>query len=189
MNKMVEYMQACEAGVTADQVRELYNYDHETGEFTWKPSQVRGRKAGAKAGSYTNDGYLLLFVGGRKFRAHRIAWLHFYGKWPDHLIDHINGVKDDNRIANLRDVPNDMNRHNQKRAHKTNRIGLLGVRVTRCGGFETRIHTKGKYVHLGTYRTAEEAHAVYVSAKQRLHAGFAPALSEKLNLQDPGSHE
>ena len=93
------------------------------------------------------------------------------GAWPKGDIDHINGKRDDNRIANLRDVPRAVNRQNVLRARADNRVGLIGVKASRNGTYEARIGVNGKYLHLGTYRTAEAAHAAYVSAKRQHHIG------------------
>ena len=117
-----------------------------------------------------NHGYVNFKVGKQKFLAHRIAWYMTYGKWPAGEIDHINGVKTDNRIINLRDVQRQTNIHNQSRPQKGNRSGYLGVMwaVQRKTWF-ARIAVNGKRKHLGTFKTPEAAHAAYLAAKQLLH--------------------
>lgn len=93
------------------------------------------------------------------------------GSWPKDQIDHINGDRTDNRFSNLRDVTNEINNQNKKRAQSNNRLGLLGV-CHHQGGFRARIAVNGKSKCLGVYLTPELAHQVYLDAKRRLHHGF-----------------
>lgn len=158
--------------LTAERVRELLEYDPETGVFRWRalPSIKATRsKAGAIAGC--SDGrYWGISIEKRRAQAHRLAWLYMTGDWPKFQIDHIDGDKINNRFANLRDVPPAMNQHNQIRPQKTNSTGFLGVVPVRTK-FRAQIWVDGAAKNLGTYLTAEAAHAAYVVAKRRLHAG------------------
>lgn len=87
--------------LTAERLRELLTYDPETGEFRWR--YTRGCRArGQIAGTVTCLGYLTIAIDGRKYKAHRLAWLHVHGEWPYPEIDHINRIKLDNRLVNLR---------------------------------------------------------------------------------------
>ena len=96
-------------------MKDLLNYDPETGVITWvKPSSTK-LKPGDIAGSDTGNGYRRVFVNGRKYLAHRLAWYLHYGVWPSKNIDHINGDPSDNRIENLRDVSQSVNIRNQGR--------------------------------------------------------------------------
>ena len=150
---------------------ERLSYDKATGVITWKVSPVSRIPAGSVAGSTSDKGYTVIVCMGRLYQAHRIAWLLTHGTWPDGDIDHINGIRSDNRIANLRDVSRSVNQQNLKRARRDNQSGLLGVKQTRSGSFEARINVHGRYVHIGTYPTAHEAHAAYLSAKRNSHQG------------------
>lgn len=165
-------------GLTAERVRELLDYEPETGEFRWRIARsgvVVGKVAGYKA----HNGYMQLKVDYRIYAAHRLAWLHFYGEWPVNEIDHINCVKDDNRIVNLRDVSNQANSQNRREARRMSTpspfsTGLLGTYFNqrrRCFIANISNPITGKYEYLGRYATAEEAHAVYLEAKRRLHEG------------------
>jgi hypothetical protein len=101
---------------------------------------------------------------------HRVIWLWVTGEWPLHGIDHIDGVKDNNRWANLRDVSPSVNSQNTKRAKAGSSTGLLGV--TRMGSrFQAKIMTRGKMAYLGTFATGQLAHEAYLAAKRELHEG------------------
>src|SRR6185369_1259759 len=81
--------------------KKLFLYDSETGVFSRKP-QIPIRRVRKKVGWLDKDGYIALRVYGTECRAHRLAWLLSYGYMPK-FIDHINGIRDDNRLCNLRE--------------------------------------------------------------------------------------
>ena len=154
--------------LTQERLRELLHYDPETGIFTWRVN--RGCvKAGAVAGSYMTNGYLHFGIDGRTYMNHRLAWLYVHGEMPPDMIDHVNHIKDDNRIANLRLADMSLNKQNQKRALSNNKSGFLGVHYAK--GWRAAIRIDGKQVHLGRFKTPEEAHQAYLAAKRRFHAG------------------
>jgi hypothetical protein len=158
------------AGLTAARLRELLHYDAATGVFTRKVAVGR-LKAGTTAGWDGKDGYLRITVDQRRYSAHRLVWLYVHGHWPAGEIDHVNGHKQDNRLVNLRDVSRLANSENKRAAHKGSGVGLLGVSAKGVR-FHARIVVAGKYIHLGAFDTAAAAHAKYLDAKRRLHAGF-----------------
>lgn len=159
--------------LTAERLREVLAYDPETGIFRWKVSRPNGVKPGNIAGTSHKDGYRYIKVLGSNWKAHRLAWLYVYGEWPKDVIDHINGESSDNRIANLRDVDRVVNAQNQRRAHKSNKsTGLIGA-AKNWGQFRAGIRIGGKMKHLGNFKTPEEAHQAYLTAKRELHQGCA----------------
>lgn len=144
----------------------MVRYDATTGKFYRARD---GREVGFVVAS---KGYVCLKLAGKKCNAHRVAWLISTGGWPAGEIDHINGDKTDNRLANLRDVPRLLNAQNQTRAHKRNGTGLLGVHYDQDRDrYIAAIFTGGRKRFLGRHETAEAAHAAYLSAKRRLHEG------------------
>lgn len=149
---------------------DLLQYDASTGEFTWIKSPSNNVKAGTLAGGISHRGYRYIRVNMKQYLAHRLAWLFYYGKWPSGEIDHINGIKTDNRISNLRDVSHSVNKQNLKKARSDNVTGLIGV-SPHCGKYRSYIAIGGKRLYLGHYDTAEEAHKVYIEAKRKLHEG------------------
>lgn len=161
------------ADLTAEHLRELLNYDPETGIFTWR-QPGRGRTVGGVVGSRDHRGYVQISIGPRSNRAriygHQAAWLYMHGYWPSEDVDHINHDKADNRIANLRALNRSLNQQNQIHGHKGSRTGLLGVVFNlKTGKFMARIHVNGRSRQVGTFTSADEAHAAYVEAKRRLH--------------------
>lgn len=93
--------------LTLERVKELLHYDQETGLFYWNAKRGRCAKLSV-AGSWNSYGYRRIKVDGRGYPAHRLAWLHVHGRWPQGEIDHINGIKHDNRIANLCEATSSM---------------------------------------------------------------------------------
>ena len=156
--------------LTQARLHELLSYDPETGVFSWNKRTGRC-SAGAIAGCQDDRGYIVLSVDGKRYYAHRLAWLHFTGNFPSESIDHINGCKSDNRIRNLRDVSIQMNLQNLKKAMVSNKsTGILGVRKLR-GKYLAQITIEGKETHLGTFNSAEDAHTAYLNAKRKFHGG------------------
>ena len=156
------------------ELHSLLNYDQITGTFRWAVQRWR-RKVGDLAGSIDSHGYVQISVKGRLFLAHRLVFLHVHGKLPDGLIDHINGDRMDNRLANLRPAMPEINAQNLRKAPKSNMSsGLLGVtRVTgkTPGKWQARITANGKQRYLGVFESPDIAHAAYLSAKREAHAG------------------
>lgn len=160
--------------LTADRARELVSFDPETGVFVNRINRGNQIKVGSVLGSVSGNGYRLIALDGRRYNAHRVAWLYVYGQWPAGQIDHINGDKLDNRIANLRDVTPSVNRENMRASPKSASLGILGVHKTRDSlrnPYQARIKVKGKQRSIGYFTTPEAAHAAYLHEKRRLHAG------------------
>lgn len=158
--------------ITAEAVRNLLDYSPGTGIFTRKTARP-GQPVGSVAGSMNDKGYIKIFVLGKVHGAHRLAWLYEYGKWPENEIDHINGDKSDNRIANLRDVSRKVNVQNQRRARKSRPLDLpLGVQfVRKLDKYVAEIGANGKRHYLGLFPSADLAHEAYLGAKRKLHEG------------------
>lgn len=153
--------------LTKDRLKEIVIYDPETGLFTWRFNRSN-KKAGEIAGCLSPLGYVLLRLEKKLYKAHRLAWLYVYGEWPNGDIDHINSVKSDNRIANIRDTTRAENKQNMVRAHKDNSCGTLGVTSHR-DKFVAQITHEGRRIYIGIYKTIEQAHAAYIAKKREIH--------------------
>jgi len=150
--------------LTLKRLREVLNYDPETGIFT------RNMKSGVKkvAGSKCNE-YLRICIDKKEFYQHRLAWFYFYGEWPVNFIDHINNIKTDNRIKNLRDITDQQNKQNRGKA-KRNTTGYKGVVYSkRDNVFYGRIRHNGKMVHLGSFKKPKDAYSAYCQAAAKYH--------------------
>jgi hypothetical protein len=162
--------------VSPETLGKLMSYDPETGKLFWLERTVdmfsdtvnrtkeqtcpiwNGRFAGKEAfTAYDGNGYRMGLVFRTSFRAHLVCWALHYGRWPDHQIDHINGIRDDNRISNLRDVPQSENGKNQKLpSHNTS--GTIGVYVSPTSGKWCAAIRVGRHKkHLGTFESHDEA--------------------------------
>lgn len=150
-------------------VLETFNYDPLTGLLTLKKTRLGNIKAGAEVGGLHPRGYRQMNILYQRHMVHRIIWLYVHGTLPAHDIDHINGIKDDNRIANLRAVTRSENMQNRQGPQKNNKFGLIGVNEYRPGMFRAVIVINRKQTHLGSFTTPEEAHAVYMEAKRKRH--------------------
>ncbi len=155
------------AEVTRDILMGALDYEPSTGLFRWRPGRQR---AGALTGTLGKRGYVVVDFHGLKFYAHRLAWLFANKRWPDHTIDHINGVKTDNRLANLRDVPIQVNSQNVSRAYRNSKSQLLGV-SWRNGRWHAKIHVDGEDRLVGKFDDPDAAHAAYMAAKRAAHPG------------------
>jgi hypothetical protein len=137
--------------VTQDEIKNLLFYDAETGLFTWKNPPGKRMKKGDLAGSFDGKGYRRIMINRKKYLLHRVAWLYVYGYWPPKLIDHINRVRDDNRITNLRLADAQLNSQN-KSQHRNNTSGVRGVSWHKqIKKWQAQLQLKTKNIHVGTY--------------------------------------
>ena len=157
--------------LTAQRLREMLDYCPETGEFRWLGKR-QGAPKNRAAGCVNRDGYRFITIDGKMHLAHRLAWLFIHGEWPNSEIDHKNGDTDDNRMENLRDVPPSTNMQNLRVGNIDSRSGLLGVHWDKPRSrWAAVIYVAKKRIFLGRFDRPEDAHAVYLAAKRRLHAG------------------
>ena len=144
-------------------LREALAYDPHTGVFIWRIRASKNTHVGTVAGCpRPGSGYIRITLDGVMYYAHRLAWRYVYGVWPGGQVDHLNGVRGDNRIQNLRDVSSAVNNHNTHKK-RTNRSGYTGVRTTPKGRYIAAISKQ----HLGVFDTPEQAHTAYLTAKQK----------------------
>lgn len=176
---------ASKAHPTPEELRQLLRYEPETGKLFWKQRDVslfedRGNGAAANAASWNARyagaealtalnaaGYRHGAVFGCKLRAHRVAWALVHGQWPQGEIDHINGITDDNRLENLREVTGQENQRNSKRP-ANNTSGVVGVSwYEPARKWVARIRVI-KRIHLGYFDDFNEA----VAARKAAEAAY-----------------
>ena len=178
--------------LTAEIARELLTYNPDTGKLYWKERSEKKyyknykismkkwnlRWAGKEAFttiSYRETGKIGGLHGGffnKDFRAHRIAWLIYYGEWPKNQIDHINQDPTDNRIENLRDVTQLENLKNQA-LRSNNKSGYIGVHFEKSKQkYRVRVQINNSKKHIGYYNTIEEA--VAARAVANINYNFHP---------------
>ena len=160
--------------LTQSDLLKVLDYQPETGIFVWKVSYGPANK-GDIAGRKNNDGYVQICVKGVRYQAHRLAWLCVYGRWPNGQIDHINRIKNNNSISNLRECSQSENSQNARSARNTS--GVLGVTWNKkCKKWQAQITAFGKSYYLGIFDSIEDAKNARITAKQSLHP-FSPSNS------------
>lgn len=161
-----------------EELREKFYLDQESWCIRWKIAN-KPYPVGYPAYAFEKkDGYRFVRLRRVNYAEHRLIWFFAYGAWPKQTIDHINGIKTDNRLVNLRDVSVPVNNMN-RRAPRKSKINdtPLGVsfmwflKKPKTKKYRAAISVDGKDKLLGKFHTAEEAHECYLEAKRRLHEG------------------
>lgn len=174
--------------ITQELANKLLDYDQETGTLTWKLRDLASfprrcsaktwntRYGGKEAGVPNNRGYMSVTIAYKRVLSHRLIWLMVYGAWPD-CIDHINGDRKDNRIANLRSVSNSENLKNA-RISSSNKSGVRGVSFIKARQ-KWAVSISQRFV--GEFRTLEEAREARKRAEreQGYHPNHGRAASEE----------
>lgn len=165
-----------EARLTADAVRDMLRYDPQSGNFWW----CKGRRVGQIAGTISKYGYVRITITHkslmRRYMAHRLAWLYTHGEWPKKQIDHRDGVRSNNSLANLREASRAQNAANAKVRNKNGFKGVAFHKArTSRRKFAAVIKIGTKQKTLGYFVTAKEAHDCYVASARVVHGEFARA--------------
>lgn len=158
--------------ITADFLRSHFSYDPLTGIFTRAISKFRWKR-GQFVGVMNSGGYLATMIGRKRYLVHRLAFLYVYGRWPDCDLDHINMVKTDNRICNLREASNSQN-HQNSGLSKANTSGYKGVCFNKARMmWDANIKHNGKRKFLGRFENKECAAKAYDKAAIKIFGAFA----------------
>jgi HNH endonuclease/AP2 domain len=160
--------------MTAEEARQLFTYNEETGELHWtrdvRPRAKKGEVAGFICPA---DGYRRIGYKGSINLGHRVMWLFHMGRWPHKFLDHIDGNRANNRIENLREASRTDNNRNVA-IQRNNTSGYKGVSLMRRDNvWVAQITVNRKNYFLGRFATPEEAHAAYCKAAKELHGEFA----------------
>jgi hypothetical protein len=159
--------------ISQEELKEVLEYNPDTGLFTWIKSNGNHLKVGDVAGSRRNDGYIVIIIKGKSYKAHRLAYLYMIGNFPENSIDHINHIKDDNRWVNLRAATSAQNGANTKK-RINNKSGYKGVYWNkRSKKWYVKITHMYKVIHLGVYTTPQEAAEAYKKKAIELFGEFS----------------
>lgn len=148
------------------EILERLSYNPDTGVFTWVKHKYK-KKPLSVAGNLDKSGYVRIHICGKKIAAHRLAWFFVHGEWPKEDVDHINEIKNDNRISNLRLATRSQNCMN--RGNKKTKGAYF---YPNYGNYVAKIMKEGVSTHLGYFDTFEEAKAAYDDAAKELHGEF-----------------
>ena len=157
--------------MTQELLKELFEY-REDGHF-YRKVAGKGTKVGKIAGGKNDKGYIILRIKDKQYRLHRLIWLYHYGLFPTNQIDHINGIKNDNRIDNLREANNSQNNANKpKRLNCSSKFkGVSWAKREQKWRVRIRINWKEKY--LGFYHEESAAAEAYNEAAIKHFGEFA----------------
>lgn len=159
--------------ITYSRLKSLLTYCRETGEFRWLV-QRGWMKAGSLAGC-EDQGYRVIAIDGRRYRAHVLAWMFVTGEWPSAIVDHKDRNGLNNKFLNLRLATHTQNQANRKTG-SNNKLGLKGVYFVRDGRkkpYRVELAKDGNRRFVGYYATAEEATAAYAAAASEAFGAFA----------------
>lgn len=155
--------------LTHDRLLDVLHYDPQSGVFTW----LKGRRAGRKAGTITQQGYNQIKVDAKLYRANRLAIFYVTGHWPKNLVDHKNLMRSDDRFENLREATHSQNNVNRL-PQSNNRSGRRGVYWQEAAGkWHVSVQHAGRRHYVGLFDTLEAASAAYDETALRLHGEFA----------------
>ncbi len=169
-----------ETNAARDLALSSLSYDPDSGEFRWLSEGKNTRGIGTIAGYLHPSGYRYIKIGQVRFSCQRLAWLFHTGGWPKENMDHINMIRSDNRIVNLREATNSQNNFNSP-MKPNNTSGFKGVsRSARDGKYKAQISAHGKRILIGVFNDAESAAKAYDAEALRLHGEYA-----RLNVVKP----
>jgi hypothetical protein len=168
--------------LTAERLREVLHYNPDTGVFTrLVASRHNARFVGSEAGRTQGIGYREIRVDGRRYLAHRLAWLYMTGAWPKAETDHTNLDRADNRWCNLREATRSQNFAN-KRLQANNTSGRKGIRRQPSGKWRAEHKFNGKPIRLGLFDTPGQAALAHAISMERHHGAFARPTLEDVSL-------
>lgn len=149
--------------ITQSELQSIFNYNKDTGILIRKNN-------GKIAGTINDKGYIQVTINYKRYKAHRLIWLYVYGYIPSRCIDHINGIKNDNRIINLRECSQSENSYNAKLS-KRNTSGIKGVFFdSNRNKWRASIRVDNKIIQLGRFDSLEQAKNL-VKIYREIHHG------------------
>lgn len=155
--------------ITRTELISIMDYDPR-GFLVWKNPLARRNKKGQRVG-YDTNGYRQVSIKGKLYREHRLVWLFHYGNIPECDVDHINRIRNDNRIENLRLCTDGTLQNSQNRSlNVNNKSGVKGVYWNKnANKWHTRIGVNGKRINIGYYENIEDAKNARKEADKKYH--------------------
>ncbi|HAL69296.1 MAG TPA: Fis family transcriptional regulator [Pseudomonas sp.] len=158
--------------ITHQKLKEQYHYSPLAGVFEKRVGSKRKGYKWVLVGRVVDEsGYQVICVGGKRYFAHRLAWFYIHGEWPDGHIDHRDGDRLNNAIANLRIATPAQNAHNAQ-TPITNKSGVKGVSFS-GGSWTAQVAVSRKPVFMKRFKTKEEAEQAVRLARIEAHGEFA----------------
>lgn len=162
---------------TLERIAFLFRVDADNGRVFWKnpPKQhprLRDAEAGSLRPNHCGKMYCRIKIGRVAINRGHLIFFVVHGRWPLALLDHISGVSTDDRIANLREATVTQNAWNHKKRRKDSSLPM-GVRRAVSGRYVARIACNKKKISIGTFDTAEQAAAAYITKRSELYGAFA----------------
>lgn len=159
--------------ISVHDLRDYLDYDKNNGLFKWKKKSGLKVRIGSVAGTLHPSGYIKIAILGKKYSAHKLAWLYVNGYYPTKVVDHINGIKSDNRISNLRECTKTQNEWNRG-LNKNNTSGVKNVSMNKeKKKWHVQIKTDGKRVYSKYFKSFEDAKLAAIEARIKFHGEFA----------------
>jgi HNH endonuclease len=163
--------------LTAERLLEILDYAPDTGIFTWRPRPGKrlwnSSHAGKPAGQLSERGYIRIEIGGKRYRAHRLAHLWMVGKWPGSSIDHVDRNRADNRWSKLRPATPSQQIANQEPSRR-NKSGVRGVYFDKERAvWRSIIEVDGRERYLGRFKDFEDAVSARKAAEEKFFGVFA----------------
>lgn len=174
--------------LTCEHVRSIFTYSKKDGLLRWRfPAGMGGKiPAGSVAGGIHPEGYRQVSVNGKTYRVSRIIWLYVTGKWPKGQLDHKDRNPGNDKWSNLREANGSQNKANngKYKRQKPGKChcefkGVMAVQKARSIRYRAGITKDGKRMNLGSFDTAEQAHAAYMKAAKALFGEFASSGMEQ----------
>lgn len=157
--------------ITQEYLKTLFSYNPATGEFIRIQPVSKQKYKGQIAGFIGGEGYRIIKIHQKAYKAHRLAFLYMTGKFPDNCVDHLNHDRSDNRWVNLKSVTKSENATNLKMS-SSNKYGCFGISMRKNGSYRAVIRNNGKPVHLGTFKDLNDA--IKVRKNAEIKYGYSP---------------
>ena len=161
--------------LTQERLKEVLEYSPFLGLFWRIKATSKSVKVGNVAGSRRRNGYVEMSIDGRRYYAHRLAFLYMTGSFPKNQVDHIDGDPSNNRWKNLREATGSENMCNRHKIQSNNKSGVTGVNwIARTGKWRSMICINGKQTHLGYFIDKKDAINARRKAEIDYYGEFSP---------------